>query len=77
MEQSIFEQAGAATKIEEILASNPSRQVLRHYLTGRAKDFTQKVLVGKLPRSERRAHARELAKRFAKSVREEAYAQSN
>ncbi len=71
METSIFQQPGVTTKIEDILASNPSRQVLRHFLGDRAKDFTSKVLVGKLSRKDRREHARELAKRFTKSIREE------
>ncbi len=77
MEQSIFEQVGATTKIEDILASSPSRQVLRHYLMDRAKDFTAKALVGKLSRQDRREHSRLLAKRFVKSIREEQHAPSN
>jgi len=70
----IFAQPGVSNKLEDILASNPSRQVLRHFLGERAKDFTGKMLTGKMSRSERRKHSRELAKRFAKSVREEFHA---
>jgi hypothetical protein len=74
MEPQLFEQPGITAKLEDILASNPSKQVLKHFLFDRAKDFTAKTLTGKLPRSERRKHARELAKRFAKSIAEEQYA---
>ncbi len=74
MEPQLFEQPGITNKLEDILASSPSRQVLRHFLGDRAKDFTSKMLIGKLSRPKRREHARLLSKRFAKSIREEKHA---
>lgn len=62
--------AAAQVEFDKVTREPPSRQALRSFLSKRADNFFSEKFP-KVPRKERREHARQLSKRLTKQTMEE------